>query len=158
MLVVGDADGRITVGGSQFNADPFSGRVTLDNLGNALGDRGRPRTSSTSSTSAAALGGGRVFIRDTGLGSGNDELINGTAEPDTITLDAVGTGSTRTGAVTFGDLGSLDRNIVTYRGIELVEIYTLGGTDTVLSNDTAVVTLIDMGGGDDDHRSSAPCR
>ena len=35
ILVVGDADGRISVDAVQYNVDPFSGRVTLDNQGNA---------------------------------------------------------------------------------------------------------------------------
>ena len=122
--------------------------MTLDNVSNA-GDQGCLDELYIVNL-GGGLGGGRVSIRDTGLGLGNDELIvNGTPGPDQVTLDAVGTGSTRTGAITFGDVNDPSRNIVSYRGIALVSINTLGGNDTVLSNDTASVTLISLGEGDD---------
>ena len=150
ILVVGDADGLITVGNVQLNVTPWSGRATLDNGRNAmLDDRGFLNELYVINL-GGGLGGGRIAIRDTGEGSGVDEIIvNGTAEGDEVTLDAVGAGSGRTGSVTFGALSDPNRNIVTFQGIEFVSINTLGGDDRVLSNDTAAITLLSLGTGDD---------
>ena len=39
--------------------------------------------------------------------------------------------------------------MISFQGVERFELYTLGGNDSVLSNDTAVTTLINLGAGDD---------
>jgi microcompartment protein CcmK/EutM len=150
ILVVGDPDGNIIVGSATLIVEPWTGRVTLDNKGNvALDDTGF-----LNELYVITLTGGnaaRVLVRDTGEGSGVDEIvINGTGEADQITLEAIGSGQTRIGSVVFGDLASPERDIVTYRQMEFVSVNTLGGDDRVLSNDTASVTIINLGTGDDE--------
>ncbi len=39
--------------------------------------------------------------------------------------------------------------MLSFQGAERFELYTLGGNDSILSNDTAVTSVIDMGAGDD---------
>ena len=66
-------------------------------------------------------------------------LVFGTNGPDQITLDAQGSGPNRAGFIFIGedaDDGSSKRDLITYRGVERVEITTFGGSDSVLSNDT----------------------
>ena len=135
---------------SSSTSQPFSGRVTLDNVSNA-GDEGDLDELYIVNL-GGGLGGGRVFIRDTGLGLGNDELIvNGTPGAGPVTLDAVGSGSTRTGSITFGDLNDpkpQHRQLPRRRASSAST--RSAATTRVLSNDTAAVTLINLGEGDDE--------
>ena len=61
-------------------------------------------------------------------------------------MNAAGGGDFRVGII---QANVVSNTVVTYRQVERVELFLLGGPDTVLSNDTAVATMIDMGGGDD---------
>ena len=89
----------------------------------------------------------RIEIIDSGGGSGVDELVVfGTSQGDNLHLNAAGSGGFRVGII---DSASVATTHLTYRQIERVSIYTLGGNDQVLSDDTAVTTVIDLGGGDD---------
>ncbi|MDF2733121.1 MAG: hypothetical protein K0S92_1758, partial [Desertimonas sp.] len=89
----------------------------------------------------------RVDIIDSGGGDGVDEVvIFGTNQGDNIRLNAAGSGAFRIGIV---DALSTATTRVTYRQVERVSIYLMGGNDTVLSDDTAVTNVIDLGGGDD---------
>ena len=100
-----------------------------------------------------AVGGNsaRISIRDS---AGNDMLlVLGTNGPDRITLNAQGNGPNRTGFITSGEKdanGTDRRDAIIHRGVELVQIDLLGGADRVLSDDTAVMTIINLGGGDDE--------
>ena len=75
-------------------------------------------------------------IRDTGARGGNDMLVVfGTNGADDVTLNAQGSGATRTGIITAGVRagGGPDApRFALHRGVERVEIYTLGGADHVL--------------------------
>src|SRR2546430_9723052 len=83
-------------------------------------------------------------------GSGVDEIvIQGTNDADIITLNAVGSGVNRTGAVVFDNASAPVGDIVTFRGVEFVEINALGGDDRLLMNDTAAITVVNLGSGDD---------
>src|SRR2546430_17274135 len=83
-------------------------------------------------------------------GSGVDEIvIQGTNDADIITLNAVGSGVNRTGAVVFDNASAPVGDIVPFRGVEFVEINALGGDDRLLSNDTAATTVVNLGDGDD---------
>ena len=80
-------------------------------------------------------------------------LMFGTNGVDRIVLNAQGNGANRTGFITAGerDADGIDRrDSVIHRGVELVQIDLLGGADRLLSDDTAVMTLINLGGGDDE--------
>ncbi|HEX4527586.1 MAG TPA: hypothetical protein VH108_12695 [Gaiellaceae bacterium] len=152
IIVVGDGDGKISVGGAVVNVTPWSGTATLDNKGesNPVGQTGGLNELYIVNL-GGSKGGTRISVVDTGGTSGSDEIIvNGTDAPDTVTLDATGSNLTRTGYVTFGDLATpSSTDVVSFIAVEYVSVNTFGGDDNVLSNDTAAVTLINLGGGDD---------
>ena len=94
----------------------------------------------------------RVEIVDSGGALGVDLLlVHGTNGADDIRLNAAGSGAFRVGFVeSFDrDSGRLS-TFVSFRDIERLNVFTLGGADRVLSDDTAVVTVVDLGGGDDE--------
>ncbi len=148
VMVVNDVGGSITVGNSPFSVTAFTGTVSLDNRGNALGAEGGLNEyyiiNLTGSNSA------RVTIDDSGGTAGYDELIvTGTNGADQFTLDAFGVGASRVGTITIGDRTKASADIVSHRGVERVRVNALAGADDVLSNDTVVYTVIDLGSGDD---------
>ena len=86
IIVVGDSDGHITVGGVQLNVQSWTGKATLDN-GKSTGGDGLGLLHELYIVNFANVGGARVSVRDTGEGSGIDEIIvNGTDNADTVTL------------------------------------------------------------------------
>ena len=110
---------------------PWQGRAVLDTRGNEENDLPEHYVVTVNLDNHA-----RVEIADTGGGSGVDELIVfGTNESDNIALNAAGSGAFRIGFVQARDSSS---TFISYKDIERVEVYTLGGADHVLSNDTAV--------------------
>ena len=144
-LVVNDSDGHLNINGANRNVAQFQGHVVLDNKGNGTG----PLTTTPERYLVTINPGNhaRIDIVDSGGGSGVDELvIFGTNQGDNIHLNAAGSGGFRVGII---DSSSVATTHLTYRQIERVSIYTLGGNDQILSDDTAVTTVIDMGGGDD---------
>ncbi|HTH04260.1 MAG TPA: hypothetical protein VL916_00265, partial [Ilumatobacteraceae bacterium] len=146
VMVVGDADGRIRVGSGIRNVAAWTGRVSLDNADNT-------ENTFPEYYVLNVVGGNAswITVRDTG---GNDMLlVYGTDNADWVGLNAAGAGAARTGFITVGQRGedgSDFRDSVMYRGVELVQIDLLGGPDTVVSDDTATMTLINLGGGDDE--------
>ncbi len=146
VMVVGDADGFINVGGALRQVAPWTGRVSLDNAANT--ENAFPEYYVVT---VAGGNSARVNIRDS---AGNDMLLAfGTNGADRVTLNAQGSGPSRTGFLTAGARdpdGTDRRDSVIFRGVELVQLDLLGGPDTVLSDDTAVLTIINLGGGDDE--------
>ena len=141
-IVVNDSDGIVLVGGTPLRVNPWKGRVTLDNRGN-VGAFVEHYVITIPLDNA-----GRIEIVDTGGGSGTDALvIRGTSEGDNLILNAAGSGSFRSGSVV---ASVVSRTLVTYRMVERVFVSTLGGSDRVLSNDTAVPTIVSLGSGDDE--------
>ena len=144
-IVVNDSDNTVYIGGVARAVTPWQGHATLDNAGNSTG----LLTGSPERYVIAVVQGNhaRIDIVDSGGGSGADELVVfGTSNGDNLHLNAAGSGAFRVGIIDV--LGSSTTHI-TYRQVERVSIYTLGGNDSVLSDDTAVTTVIDLGGGDD---------
>ena len=144
-IVVNDSDNTVYIGGVARPVTPWQGHATLDNAGNSTGLlTGSPERYVISIVPGNSA---RIDIVDSGGGSGADELVVfGTNQGDDIRLNAAGSGAFRVG---FVDAQGSSTTHVSYRQLERVSIYTLGGNDHVLSDDTAVTTVIDMGGGDD---------
>ena len=131
------------INGQPLTVTPFDGSVLLDNRGNEF-------DTDVENYVVSILPGNstRVDIVDSGGGSGVDRIvIFGTSQADSITLDGAGAGSFRMGIVRATGTSS---TFVTFRGVERAEVYTLGGGDRVLSNDTGAVTVVDLGGSDDE--------
>ena len=152
-IVVNDGDNKFTVlGVGELTGLPWQGRATVDNLGNE-------EAFVEHYLITIPLGNsGRIEIVDTGGTSGVDLLVvNGTNEADNLVLNAAGSGSFRSGQVVATEISN---TLVTYRNVERVIIATFGGADRVLSNDTVVPTVINLGGGDDEivieHRAADP--
>src|SRR5262249_12709938 len=120
VMVVGSMDNAIVADGRTIAVDPWAGRAVLDNQGHTENS-----LSEYYIINFNGHAGGRVEIRDTGGRSGFDELVvNGTNGPDQVTLDAQGSGPTRSGAITVGASDDPQRDIVSYRGIERVTVDT----------------------------------
>jgi hypothetical protein len=138
-LVVNSKDGVVYVGGNPIPVTPWTGNVTLDNRGNTTDSNIEYYIVNTTGVTGAV-----VNINQSNLGNGYNELIvNGSDRADNITLNAAGTGAARVGTVTNGT------DLVIYRGIDQLTVDTFGGNDNVLSNDTAVLTVINFGSGND---------
>jgi hypothetical protein len=73
-------------------------------------------------------------------------VVFGSNQSDNITLNATGSGDFAVGFVQTTGTSNMS---ISYQGVQRMELYTLGGDDHVLSNDTAVVTRIGLGSGDD---------
>ena len=142
-MVVNDIDSTIYVGGVARSVSTWSGHAILDdgaNTSNTLPEYYvitlKPGTTLT-----------QVDINDSGGASGtNDVVVFGSNQADTIELNSAGSGAFAVGFVT-ATVSSLTD--ITFEGVQRLEVYLLGGNDNVLSNDTAVTTIIDMGSGDD---------
>ena len=145
-IVIGDRDGVVLVGNSTLTVSPWTGTVSLDNRIND--ENSYPEYYILNLTGA---GGARVTVSDTGAGIGFDCLVlNGTNMADTVTLDAAGSGSFRTGMITFGDTAKANRDSVGFKQVTRIMVNTYGGDDAILSNDTASLTIVNMGDGDDE--------
>ena len=142
-LVVNDSDGTIHLNGAPLAVQPFKGSVLLDNRGNTFDTDVENYVVSILPDNAT-----RVDVVDSGGGSGVDRIIVfGTSQRDQLVLDGTGNGAFRMGIVRAEGTSA---TTVTYRNVERAEIYTLGGADRVLSNDTGGVTVVDLGSGDDE--------
>src|SRR5262249_29546674 len=86
-------------------------------------------------------------IVDSDGGSGtNDVVVFGSNQPDTLMLNSAGSGAF---AVGFIQASGTSQTGITFQGAQRLEVFLLGGNDNVLSNDTAVTTIVDLGSGDD---------
>jgi Ca2+-binding RTX toxin-like protein len=142
VMVVGDRDGVITVAGSLLDVTPWMGTVTLNN-GNAPAGSYEYYILNTTGSK-----GSHFIIADTGA-TGIDELIvNSNDQPDTLVLNATGSGALRQGTITVLT-GPSETETVTFTGVDAVVVSTFGANDTVTVSDTAAPTLIDLGAGDD---------
>ena len=145
-LVVGDFDNTVFVGGVARTVSPWTGTVSLDNAGN---DENAYAEYYIINVTGAL--GARVTIDDSGAGSGFDFLIvNTTNAADTVALNDAGEGSARLGSVTVGSPAAGNHDSITYRQVDRVMVNTNGGDDKVLCDDTAALTVINMGSGDDE--------
>src|SRR5262249_11384470 len=94
--------------------------------------------------------GATIHIAPSALRPGSNELIvNGTDTSDSITLNASGSGGSRTGIVLFGDANKPTRDLITFQGVQRLTVNTFAGNDSVLSNDTACLTVVNFGSGSD---------
>ncbi len=142
-LVVNDSDNAVVINGQPLTVTPFDGSALLDNRGNEFDTNAENYVVSILPGNST-----RVDIVDSGGASGVDRIvIFGTSQADSLTLDGAGAGSFRMGIVRATGTSS---TFVTFRGVERAEVYTLGGGDRVLSNDTGAVTVVDLGGSDDE--------
>ena len=142
-MVVNAIDGRIVANGSTRTVTTWNGDAVLDNGGNTSGVA-LPEYYVITIVPGSTMG---VDIVDSGGGSGTDDLVVfGSNQADNLTLGAAGQGAF---AVGFIESTVTSTTMLSFQGVERLEIYALGGNDNVLSNDTAVTTVIDMGSGDD---------
>ena len=138
-IVVNAIDGRIVTDGQTRTVTPWTGDAVLDNVGNTA--NALPEYYVITFTPGTTMG---VDIVDSGGGSGTDDVVVfGSNQSDTFTLGAAGQGAFAVGFV------STATGMLSFQGAERFELYTLGGNDSILSNDTAVTSVIDMGAGDD---------
>ncbi len=144
-LVVGNKNGVIYVGGVPVHVTPFTGSVTLNNMGDTADPYTENYVISTDGQSGA-----NITIAPAAVQAGSSQLIvNGTDGADNITLNAAGSGASRTGTVIFGDPTKPGHSTITYQGVQDVLVSTFGGNDNVLSNDTAALTVVNFGSGND---------
>ena len=91
-----------------------------------------------------------MTIADSGGTSGYDELyVYGTDNPDHFILRAGTSTDITAGIIIAGQESDNHHDLVNYRQVERVTINSLGGDDSFLSDDTAVITVINMGPGND---------
>jgi len=216
VMVIGDIDGTITVGGVDIDVDQWTGEATLDNGANR--GAGGDEHIEYYILNLTGTTGSKISIVDSGGSDGYDEIcIYGTESADRITLNAVRDGAEVSGIVIVGepetdtlvqkvtvisgvetylyylhdaggervqrtdDDGELiydmadpenpdpiyletttdtgdpvmvnapnpDRDDVTFRYVERVTVRTLGGDDILVSHDTSVATVIELGDGED---------
>src|SRR5581483_9601634 len=145
-IVVNDVDGKIWVAGQgALNVTTWNGNAILDNADNTGNpDADLPEyyviTNAAGSTA-------QIQIIDSGGASGSDDLVVfGTNQADTLTLNSYGSGA---GAIMYIDASVTSTEQISAQGVDRLEIYTLGGDDHVLSNDTSVTTVVNLGAGDD---------
>ena len=142
-LVVNASDSSIFVGGVARKVTQWNGHVTLDNMTNSQGNLDPEHYVIAVLNDNTA----QIDIIDSGGNTGEDELVLfGSPKADTIELTAAGSGAASVGFVTASVTATTS---IIFTGIERVEVYMLGGNDTVQVDDTGTVTVIDMGEGDD---------
>ena len=142
-IVVNDLDGTIRVGTQSLTVGAWNGDAILDGRGAEAGTGAE-----TYVISMPVGSGGRIQVLDSGGASGVDRIVFlGSSQGDQITLDAAGTGPSKLGIVRAEGVAT---TFTTFRGIERAEIYLGDGADRVLSNDTAAVTVIELGSADDE--------
>ncbi|MCR9294179.1 MAG: dockerin type I domain-containing protein [bacterium] len=163
-LVVNDDDNQVWIVGQaeSLAVTDWRGPVTLDNKGSSLNtdpDVG------FNEYYILHMNGTREItysIADTGS-SGFDEVylfgIDGSTESASDQFYLIASGSvdngTRAGHVYAGQPSDPETpttapESVVFTGVDRLQLHTLGGNDSVLSDDTAVQTLIDLGQGDDE--------
>jgi hypothetical protein len=146
IIVISDTDNTVRIDSANISVMPWTGIVTLDNKGNDFDNLREYYIINTRGNTGA-----RITVNELAYASGFDQLIiNGTLQSDVFTLNAAGSGTFRTGIIIVGDLADTNREIITFRNIERVAINSRAGDDRILSNDTVVVTVINMGSGDDE--------
>uniref|UniRef100_UPI00356A9D5F LamG-like jellyroll fold domain-containing protein n=1 Tax=Stieleria sp. TaxID=2795976 RepID=UPI00356A9D5F len=145
ILVLNDQDGFVHVGDSPIAVTPWVGSVAMDNGENLFNQNPEFYIVNLAGNRA------RVDINDSGS-SGIDVLIAyGSPENDTVTLDAEnGPDGRRRGLIEVGaGVSDPDGDQITYSSIKQVTIDTRSGDDTVTSHDNMVLTVINLGPGDD---------
>ena len=141
-MVVNAIDGSISVGGVARTVTTWNGTALLDAGANVTGIY--PQYYVLTIVPGSTAG---IDVVSSGGGAGvNDVVVFGSNQADTVTLNATGAGSYRVG---FVQASVTATESISYQGVQRLELYLLGGNDSVLSNDTAVPTVIDMGSGDD---------
>ncbi|MGZ6715887.1 MAG: hypothetical protein ACXVFG_14140, partial [Gaiellaceae bacterium] len=134
-IVVNDIDNTIFIGGVARSVTPWQGHATLDNAGNS--------SASTEHYVVAININNHALIDIVDSGTGEDELVVfGTNQGDNLVLGATGS----TGLVTAQDVAT---TAISYQSVDRVSIYTLDGSDRILSNDTRALTVVDTGAGGD---------
>src|SRR5262249_32565928 len=136
-------DGKLNVvGQGALTVSTWNGEAILDNGANSVDNLPEHYVITNAPGSTA-----KIEIVDSGGGSGTDELVLfGTNQADNLTLNAPGTSAS---AVMYVPASGSSQTEISAAGVERLQIYTLGGDDHVLSNDTSVTTVIDLGAGDD---------
>ncbi len=143
-MVIGDQDNTIYVDGASVTVTPWINKVSLDNKSNDM-------NVAVEYYIVNAGGGLDVSIDDSGELSGFDQLeINGSNEADSVSLNAAGSDSARVGIILMEPGHSDQTDRITFRSVERLAINTFAGDDNILSNDTAVITIINMGSGEDE--------
>ncbi|MCL4179348.1 MAG: calcium-binding protein, partial [Verrucomicrobia bacterium] len=146
ILVVGDRNNSITVGGTAIAVTPWTSKVTLDNKTNS-GENLAPEKYILNLT---GTGTGNVWIEDSGGSVGSDTLwIFGTSAADNVTLDKQTIGSVVYGKVLVQTASASGTDTVYYREIENFAVSTLGGDDVLQLNDNLNTTHIYTGAGAD---------
>ena len=142
-IVVNSVDGKISVAGQgALTVTPWNGEAILDNGANSVDQLPEYYVVTNAAGSTA-----KVDIIDSGGASGTDDLIVfGSNQADTLALNAAGSGAS---AVMFITATVTSSESISARGVDRLEIYTLGGDDHLLSNDTSVTTIVNLGAGDD---------
>jgi hypothetical protein len=139
-IVVNDVDNRIWINGISRAVIPWTGHAIVDTKGNT--DQYPENVVVTLKPDNGAL----VDVVNSAPGSGVKRLVVfGSRQADNLTLNASGSGAFRVGFIQASGNSTAS---LSYQGMERVELFTLGGNDNILVNDTAVLTLIDMGSGD----------
>ena len=145
VLVVGDDDGAVTVGGNTLAVENWGGNVILDNQGGGGG---------TSPEQYIVFmdgnGGMDVLIEDTGGSAGTDELmIYGSALNEFYTLEVLNPGTADEDARVRANKNGM-QDLVHYDDqLDGLTINTLGGDDQLLLNDNRAETTIYSGSGED---------
>ena len=141
-MVVNAIDGTIWVGGVARTVTTWNGHAILDNASNTSNTLPEYYVITIKPGSAAV-----IDINDSGGGSGqNDVVVFGSNQPDTVQLNSAGSGAFAVGFV----LATVtSQTNISFQGVQRLEVFLLGGNDNVLSNDTAVTTIVDLGSGDD---------
>ena len=135
VIVVGDLDGKITIGGVSRDVLSWTGDATLDNKDDTTGPAGADELYVVNLRSLHS-----ATISDTGGNSGTDDLVViGTLDADALALE--------TGKVTFGPLATPTAGTVTYSGIERLALHALDGSDVIALRSTNIDTTIFGGTG-----------
>ncbi len=144
-LVVGSKDGVVYVGGTPIAVTPWTETVNLDNKGNTADKFVEHYLINATGQTRAVF---NVVQSNSGQGS-NELIVDGTDRADNFTLNAAGSGAARVGTILFGDPADVHHDTITYRGVQRLTVNTFGGNDNLLSNDTAALTVVNFGSGDD---------
>src|SRR5439155_5138000 len=146
LLVLGDRNNQVKVGTTLYsNLAPWRGPVTFDNKHNSQDTYNEYYLINLPGNAKA-----RVSIADSGGTGGYDELyVYGTTGNDNFILRGGASTDITAGIIIAGQENDINHDQVNYRQVERVTISSLGGDDSFLSDDTSVVTVINMGPGND---------
>ncbi|MCA9140821.1 MAG: hypothetical protein KDB00_28815, partial [Planctomycetales bacterium] len=149
-MVVNDQDGIVYVGNQTLAVTPWSGALSLDNGNDNGSSQNEPQPEFYIINLAG--NGAVIDINDSGVFGSDLLIVYGSRGNDAVKLDAgenadgVMFGIIDVGAESLSDPNA-DR--ITYSKIEQVTINTQSGDDTVLSDNNVVLTVINLGPGQD---------